>query len=226
MMNGLLLKLIDLQFSLAGRTAVVTGGARGCGLSFAQGLAEAGANVVVLDLIDPAPEFHEISTTYSVRTWYFKVDVSSVSSLEKAFSDLLQETNGALDICIACAGTNKNLAFTETDEASFDKLNSVNVKGAFFTAQMAAKAMIANKTTKGSIIMVASIAAFRAVRGQMSSAYCGTKGAVLSMCPPMAVELAQYGIRVNSISPGYVRTEMTGTYCTVHGYSRAFSDKS
>ena len=189
---------------------MVTGGARGCGLAFAQGLAEAGANVVVLDLIDPAPEFHEISTLYSVKTWFFKVDVSSVASLESAFSDFLKETDGALDICVACAGTNKNLSFTDTDEASFDKLNSVNVKGVFFTAQMAAKAMIANKTTKGSIILVASIAAFRAVRGQMSSAYCGTKGAVLSMCPPMAVELANYGIRVNSISPGYVRTEMTG----------------
>jgi NAD(P)-dependent dehydrogenase (short-subunit alcohol dehydrogenase family) len=203
---------------------VVTGGARGCGLSFAQGLAEAGANVVVLDLIDPAPEFHEISATYSVKTWYFKVDVSSVSSLEKAFSAFLQETSGALDICVACAGTNKNLSFTQTDEASFDKLNSVNVKGAFFTAQMAAKAMIANKTTKGSIIMMASIAAFRAVRGQMSSAYCGTKGAVLSMCPPMAVELAQFGIRVNSISPGYVRTEMTGELCPVRDRRKAFAD--
>ena len=122
----------------------------------------------------------------------------------------MKETYGALDICVACAGTNKNISFTDTDEASFDKLNSVNVKGVFFTAQMAAKAMITNKTTKGSIIIVASIAAFRAVRGQMSSAYCGTKGAVKSLVPPVAVELAQYSIRVNSISPGYVRTEMTG----------------
>ena len=188
----------------------MTGGARGCGLAFAQGLAEAGANIAVLDLIDPAPEFHEISTLYSVKTWFFKVDVSSVASLENAFSDFLKESDGALDICVACAGTNKNISFTDTDEASFDKLNSVNVKGVFFTAQMAAKAMIANKTTKGSIIMVASIAAFRAVRGQMSSAYCGTKGAVKAMVPPIAVELAQHGIRINSISPGYVRTEMTG----------------
>jgi NAD(P)-dependent dehydrogenase (short-subunit alcohol dehydrogenase family) len=195
---------------------VITGGARGCGLAFAQGLAEAGANIVVLDLIDPAPEFHEISTTFSVKTWYFKVDVSSVASLEEAFSSFLRETDGALDICVACAGTNRNVSFTETDEATFDKLNAVNVKGVFFTAQLAAKAMIANKTTKGSIILVASIAAFRAVRGQMSSAYCGTKGAVLSMCPPMAVELAQHSIRVNSISPGYVRTEMTGMYHRYH----------
>lgn len=188
----------------------MTGGARGCGLSFAQGLAEAGADVVVLDLMEPSPEFHEISTRYSVKTWYFKVDVSSVASLEETFSAFLKATSGALDICVACAGINKNFAFTDTDEATFDKLQSVNVKGAYFTAQMAAKAMIANKTTKGSIIMVASIAATRAVRGQMSSAYCGTKGAVQAMCPPIAVELAQHGIRVNSISPGYVRTEMTG----------------
>ena len=188
----------------------MTGGARGCGLAFAQGLAEAGANIAVLDLIDPAPEFHEISTLYSVKTWFFKVDVSSVASLKIAFSDFLKESGGALDICVACAGTNKNISFTDTDETSFDKLSSVNVKGVFFTAQMAAKAMIANKTTKGSIIMVASIAAFRAVRGQMSSAYCGTKGAVKAMVPPIAVELARHGIRVNSISPGYVRTEMTG----------------
>jgi NAD(P)-dependent dehydrogenase (short-subunit alcohol dehydrogenase family) len=104
---------------------VVTGGARGCGLSFAQGLAEAGANVVVLDLIDPAPEFHEISATYSVKTWYFKVDVSSVSSLEKAFSAFLQETSGALDICVACAGTNKNLSFTQTDEARLPRARSL-----------------------------------------------------------------------------------------------------
>lgn len=188
----------------------MTGGARGCGLSFAEGLAEAGADIVVLDLIDPSPDFHLIGTKHSVKTWYFKADVSSVASLKEAFASFLKVTNGALDICVVCAGTNRNVAFTETDETAFDQLNSVNVKGAFFTAQLAAKAMIANRTSKGSIIMVASIAASRAVRGQMSSAYCGTKGAVKSMCPPMAVELAQHGIRVNSISPGYVRTEMTG----------------
>lgn len=164
----------------------------------------------MLDLMDPTEEFHEISTKYSVKTWYFKVDVSSVASIEVAFSAFLKATNGAVDICVACAGVNKNISFTDTDEATFDKLSSVNVKGVYFTAQMAAKAMIANKTAKGSIVLVASIAASRAVRGQMSSAYCGTKGAVMAMCPPIAVELAQYGIRVNSISPGYVRTEMTG----------------
>jgi NAD(P)-dependent dehydrogenase (short-subunit alcohol dehydrogenase family) len=69
--------------------------------------------------------------------------------------------------------------------------------------------MIANKTTKGSIILIASMASYMAIRSQMSSAYCGTKGAVRAMVPGIAKELVEYGIRVNSISPGYVRTEMT-----------------
>jgi len=69
--------------------------------------------------------------------------------------------------------------------------------------------MIANGTKKGSIILVASIASYMAIRSQSSSAYCGTKGAVRAMVPGIAKELVEYGIRVNSISPGYVRTEMT-----------------
>ena len=195
---------------------MVTGGARGCGLAFAQGLAEAGANVTIFDLMEPAPEFHEISTKYSVRTAYFKVDVSSMASLEAGFAALAREFDGALDICVACAGVNRNVAFIETSEAQFDTLAAVNIKGVFFTAQLAAKAMIANKTTKGSIVLVASIASYMAIRSQMSSAYCGTKGAVRAMCPPIAAELDKYGIRVNSVSPGYVRTEMTGKQSTAH----------
>jgi NAD(P)-dependent dehydrogenase (short-subunit alcohol dehydrogenase family) len=75
-----------MQFSLVGRTALVTGGARGCGLSFAQGLAEAGANVAILDLIDPVPAFFEFSSRYNVKTAHYKVDVSSLSSLEDGFT--------------------------------------------------------------------------------------------------------------------------------------------
>lgn len=61
-----------MQFDLKGRTALVTGGARGCGLSFAQGLAEGGADVAIFDVIDPAPEFYEIEKKYGVKTAYYK----------------------------------------------------------------------------------------------------------------------------------------------------------
>lgn len=192
--------------------AVVTGGARGCGLAFAQGLAEAGADLAIFDIIPPSPDFEKISTDYGVRTKSYSVDVTSLSSLESAFASVAADFDGKLDIFVACAGINKNVEFLDTSEDDFDQLIGVNCKGVYFSAKLAAKAMIANGTKYGSIILVASIASHMAIRSQNSTAYCGTKGAVRAMVAPIAAELNKYGIRVNSISPGYVRTEMTAPF--------------
>jgi NAD(P)-dependent dehydrogenase (short-subunit alcohol dehydrogenase family) len=132
-----------------------------------------------------------------------------MESLEKGFEAFATDFEGKLDICVPCAGINKNIPFLETSFEDHQRLISVNVMGVFHTAQLAAKQMIKNGTTKGSIIMIASIASYMAIRSQTCSAYCGTKGAVRAIAPPIAAELNQYGIRVNTISPGYVRTEMT-----------------
>jgi NAD(P)-dependent dehydrogenase (short-subunit alcohol dehydrogenase family) len=137
------------------------------------------------------------------------VDVSNQESLEKGFAAFIIDFAGKLDICVPCAGINANVSFLSTTFEQHQKLIGVNVLGVYHTAQLAAKQMITNKTTKGSIILVASIASYMAIRSQSSSAYCGTKGAVRAMVPGIAKELVEYGIRVNSISPGYVRTEMT-----------------
>lgn len=200
------------RFSLKGRTALITGGARGCGLAFAQGLAEAGADVAIFDVIHPVAAFYEISSLYGVKTKSYHVDVASQTSLEKGFADFIKDFDGKLDICVACAGINRNLSFLDTSFDEHQKLIDVNVKGVYHTAQVAAKQMIVNGTKKGSIILVASIASYMAIRSQSSSAYCGTKGAVRAMCPGIAKELVRYGIRVNTISPGYVRTEMTAPF--------------
>ena len=138
--------------------------------------------------------------------------MSSISSLEEAFKAFKEDFNGSLDICVPCAGVNKNVGFLDTSPEEFERLVGVNIRGVYYTAQLAARAMVANKTTHGSIILVASIASYMAIRSQLSSAYCGTKGAVRAMCPAIAAELVKYGIRVNSISPGYVRTEMTAPF--------------
>lgn len=138
--------------------------------------------------------------------------MSCISSLEEGFKAFKEDFNGALDICVPCAGVNKNVGFLDTPPEEFERLVGVNIRGVYYTAQLAARAMVANKTTHGSIILVASIASYMAIRSQLSSAYCGTKGAVRAMCPAIAAELVKYGIRVNSISPGYVRTEMTAPF--------------
>ncbi|KAK7739729.1 hypothetical protein SLS53_005699 [Cytospora paraplurivora] len=200
------------KFSLKGRVALVTGGARGCGLAFAQGLAEAGADVAVFDVIPPSPAFAQLTVDHGVRTKSYIVDVTSIPSLEGGFGAFRADFGERLDILVACAGVNKNVGFLDTSEADFDRLFGVNCKGLYFTAQLAAKQMIHNGTKSGSIILVASMASYIAIRSQRSSAYCGTKGAVKAMVAPMAAEMNRYGIRVNSISPGYVRTEMTAPF--------------
>ncbi|KAK7224324.1 hypothetical protein V2G26_012327 [Clonostachys chloroleuca] len=201
------------KFNLQGRVAIVTGGARGCGYAFAQGLAEAGADVALFDVIDPAPaDFEKLSSAYGIKARAYKVDVTSLASLEAAFASVKTDFDGKLDILVACAGVNKNVHFLQTEESDFEKLFGVNCKGVYFSAKLAAQAMIANGTKCGSIIFVASIASHMAIRSQRSTAYCGTKGAVRAMVAPIAAELNEYGIRVNSISPGYVRTEMTNPF--------------
>ncbi|KAJ4390983.1 hypothetical protein N0V93_004582 [Gnomoniopsis smithogilvyi] len=200
------------KFSLKGRTALVTGGARGCGLAFARGLAEAGADIAIFDVIPASPALAQISLDYSVRAEYYEVDVTSLSSLEAGFAKFKVAFDEKLDIVVACAGVNKNVEFLETTESDVARLFDVNCKGLYFTAQLAAKQMIQNGTKHGSIILIASMASSIAIRSQRSSAYCATKGAVNAMVPPMAAELAGYGIRVNSVSPGYVRTEMTAPF--------------
>ncbi|OQE35256.1 hypothetical protein PENCOP_c014G01029 [Penicillium coprophilum] len=200
------------RFSLKGRTALVTGGARGCGLAFARGLAQAGADVAVFDVVPPEEGFDAIQKDHGVRTAYYKVDVSSQESLQEGFASFQKDFDNALDVCVPCAGINRHLPFLEFTYKDHQDLLSINVLGLYFTAQLAAKQMIANKTKRGSIVLVASMASHIAVRSQLCSAYCGTKGAVKSMCPAIAKELAEYGIRVNSISPGYVRTEMTAAF--------------
>ncbi|EEH02606.1 short-chain dehydrogenase/reductase SDR [Histoplasma capsulatum G186AR] len=200
------------NFSLKGRTALVTGGARGCGLSFAEGLAEAGADVAVFDIIDQTEGFHSIASNYGVKTAFYKVDVSSKESLEAGFAQFSADFDNKLDICVPCAGINRHLPFLEYTYEAHRELLDTNVMGLFFTAQLAAKQMIANGTKCGSIVLVASIASYMAIKDQNSSAYCGSKGAVKAMCPAIAKELVPYGIRVNSVSPGYVRTEMTAAF--------------
>lgn len=120
------------------------------------------------------------------------MDVSSQESLDKGFAEFAKDFNGKLDICVPCAGINRNLGFLDTSFEEHQKLIGVNVMGVYHTAQFAARQMIANGTKKGSIVLVASIASYMAIRSQMSSAYCGTKGAVRAMCPAIAAELVKY----------------------------------
>ncbi|KAK5224295.1 hypothetical protein LTR47_009906 [Exophiala xenobiotica] len=203
---------------------LLAGASRGVGLAFAEGLARVGADVACLDIIPPSDDFKAIASKFKVRTKHVICSVADESELAKAITDVTIEL-GRLDICVACAGIYRRVPFLETTTEILQTLYGTNVFGAFNTAKHAAKAMVKQQeermaasgdtnTTDGlkddfSIILVASVASQKTVLPMEAAAYCSSKGAVRSMVPTMALELAPYGIRVNSISPGYVETEIT-----------------
>jgi NAD(P)-dependent dehydrogenase (short-subunit alcohol dehydrogenase family) len=212
------------EFSLIDRVALVTGAQRGIGLEMALALAEAGAVVYCLDLPAHPDEGWQKVQAYAAglpavstpkgerngRMEYRKADVTN----QKEMWDIAQsitEKEGRLDICIANAGILAGAECLDYEAQEFKKLIDVNVNGVLFTAQAAGKQMV-RLGTPGSIIMTGSMSGSIANKGQHWVAYNTSKSAVLQMARSMACELGQHGIRVNSISPGYIYTQMTKNF--------------
>ncbi|KAF3002212.1 hypothetical protein E8E14_001434 [Neopestalotiopsis sp. 37M] len=204
--------------SLKGRTIVITGGARGLGLAFTLACAEQSGNVAVLDAADaPHEHFYEFQKKFDVKLEYYKTDVTKYDELKATFDKVVADF-GRIDGLITAAGICPDQSFLERDPASVAKCMNVNVLGTYYSAQLAAQQMVKQEATPenprgGSIVMIASIAAYVASKGQATSDYCSSKGAVVSLAKALGVELAAYGIRVNSISPGYMVTDMTLDLC-------------
>jgi sorbose reductase len=204
------LKITD-RLSLANKTIVVTGGGRGIGLAISKAIAQLGGNVAVLDsLPEPAEEFHSIASEHNVRTSYQRVDVSVQSSLETGFERVVEEAGeGGIQGCVTAAGITLERPFEEHTWEECQAMLSVNVLGTFWAAKLAASAM-KSRGEGGSIVMIASIAAQGVVVPLQSlSMYNMSKAAVKGLVGPLAVELGEAGIRVNSISPGVIDSQMT-----------------
>ncbi|KAJ7059589.1 sorbose reductase sou1 [Mycena amicta] len=199
-------------FSLRGRVAIVTGAHRGIGLEFALALAEAGAVVYCVDLPqEPDADWQKVqayaATMECGRLEYIQCDVTSQDATW-AMAEAIVKREGRLDICIANAGVLHSAKCLEYSAEDFKKVHEVNVAGVLYTAQAAGRQMV-KLGLQGSIVLTASIGGSINLPGQDLIAYNTSKSAVLQMARSMACELASSGIRVNSISPGYIITEMT-----------------
>ncbi|KAI0436240.1 short chain dehydrogenase [Xylaria telfairii] len=205
--------------SLKGRTVVITGGARGLGLAFALAVAESGGNVAVLDIADaPHEHFYKFQKELQVKLEFYKVDVTQYDALKATFEQLAKDF-GRIDGLITAAGICLDQPFLERDPISVARCMNINVLGTYYAAQLAAAQMDRQEPTDfnprgGSIVMIASMAAGVASKGQRISDYCASKGAVVSLARALGVELAAKGIRVNSISPGYMVTDMALGLCS------------
>ncbi|KAI5844350.1 short chain dehydrogenase/oxidoreductase-like protein [Tricharina praecox] len=197
------------EFSLAGKVIVVSGGARGLGLTQAEALIEAGADVHALDVLaTPSTEFAQVAARAKElgrSLTYHQVDVRDTEALQNTIFKLAEPAG--IHGLIAAAGIMQETPALEYTAVDVTRMLDINVTGVFMTAQAVAKAML-KAGTKGSMCLIASMSGTVANRGLACPAYNTSKGAVKQLAKNLASEWAQYGIRVNSLSPGYIATDM------------------
>ena len=190
------------SFRLDGKRALVTGGSSGIGLGGVMALAEAGAHVVIaarrLDKVEAvAREVRDAG--FSAEG--ISLDVGALDKVEETLNQL-----EPFDILFNNAGTNEPKPYLEVDQENFDRITDLDLKSAFFVAQFVAKGMV-KAGIRGSIIHTSSQMGH--VGGIDRAVYCGAKWGIEGVTKASAIELAQYGIRVNTIAPTFIRTPMT-----------------
>ncbi|MGF1598717.1 MAG: SDR family NAD(P)-dependent oxidoreductase [Acidimicrobiales bacterium] len=185
---------------LDGRVALVTGGARGQGAAEARIFAREGAAVVTADVLDDEGE----RTAGELGCDYHHLDVTSEEEWEAVVADIV-ERHGRLDICMNNAGVFQPAQLLNTSTEMWNRTVAINQTGVFLGMRTAAKAMI-EAGNGGSIINTSSIAGLEGGFG--ATAYGATKWAVTGMTKTVAKELGKHGIRVNSIHPGVIVTDM------------------
>ena len=197
------------KFRLDGKAAFVTGGARGIGKSIATALTEAGADVAIVDIdIEEAKKTAaELAKANGTKVIALKADATDPKQVDEMMATIVKEF-GKLDVAFCNAGICMNVPAEEMTYDQWKKVIDINLSGVFLTAQAAGKQMLKQKTG-GSIINTASMSAHIVNVPQPQSSYNASKAAVIQLTKSMAIEWATRGVRVNSISPGYIGTELT-----------------
>ncbi len=192
-------------FSLEGKTAVVTGAARGLGRAIALELAAAGANVV-LGVRDPVTDggLADAIAGQGVGVLSVPMDVLDLAGSRAAIDSAAREF-GAIDILVNNAGGGVGDAALDVTEADFDAVWALNTRSTFFISQHVAQWMRA--AGSGAIVNIASQAGLVALPGE--SSYCISKAAVIHLTRCFAVEWGEYGIRVNAVAPTFIETDGT-----------------
>ncbi len=186
---------------LAGKSALITGSARGIGRAFAEAYASEGANVVIADI--DLEKAKKTASGIGSAARAIHLDVTDQASIDAAIESC-EEQFGGVDILINNAALFDLAPVVEITRDSFDRLMAVNVAGSLFTLQAAARSMVA-RGKGGKIINMASQAGRRGE--PLVAVYCASKAAIISLTQSAGLDLIKHGINVNAIAPGVVDGE-------------------
>jgi NAD(P)-dependent dehydrogenase (short-subunit alcohol dehydrogenase family) len=195
-------------FSLSGRTALITGAAKGLGRVLALGLARQGADIAA---VDKDPGVGNLSTeieSLGRKTITATCDITREDDVRDLVDRCVREF-GHIDILVNNAGINLKAPAIEQTRANFQPVIDVNLIGTFLCCQAVARVMLPRR--RGSIINVASIAGLAGL-GRGNNFYAATKGAIIALTRDLALEWAAQGVRVNALAPGWFATERVTSY--------------
>ncbi len=194
-------------FSLSGKTALVTGGNRGIGLAVAKGLAEHGADVVIVARTKEQLEAasRQIQADTNKKVWTFPFDLKNLERIEDLFENIVSETKG-IDILANCAGMTVRGPSEDVGLKTWNQVIEINLTAVLVMSQVFCRhRRQAGKA--GRIINIGSLTCHGA--RPTTAAYASSKGGLLMLTKTLAVEWAKYNINVNAIGPGYIATELT-----------------
>jgi len=199
----------DCMFSLEGKTAIVTGGARGIGKVVADKMAQAGAQIAIIDLNGQLAKetAFEIEKAQGVKVKAYQCDVTKPEEVDATMDEIAADF-GKFDVLFNNAGVCLHKPALEVTPKEWLDVINVNLNGVFFVAVAFAKKLIEMKRP-GSIINTASMSGTVVNWPQRQASYNASKAAVVHLSKSLAVEWVEHNIRVNSLSPGYIETEMT-----------------
>ena len=192
-------------FDLTGRKAIVTGGTRGLGYGMAEGLMEAGAEVVIVGSSEKAKNVAAEFAAKGFSCKGIKIDLGNREEVKSGFAAAVELLDGHLDILVNCAGVQRRHFCTEFPLDDWDDVIEVNLTSTFEMCQLAANQFIAQKS-KGKIINVASMLSY--FGGWTVPAYAASKGGVAQLTKALSNEWTEKGINVNAIAPGYMATDL------------------